>query len=93
MKKLSELVDSNVVLVTNHDDWEALYVNGVSIYQAHDIDARDLAKHSLEQGKLYNVIESSYDELYDIGNYPDKIDDIPEWQRITLSDDTIINPD
>lgn len=92
MKKLSEFLDSPVVLVTNHDDWEALYINGKCDYQAHNIDTKSLVKACLEHGKMYNLVYSSYDELMNVGNYPDTLDDIPEWIEITLSDDSTVNP-
>lgn len=92
MKKLSEIVDSPVVLVTNHDDWQAIYINGKCDYQAHDINMRELVKTCLEHGKMYNVVYSSYDELMDAGRYPDTLDEIPEWIEVTLSDDSDVTP-
>lgn len=83
--KLSERVDSPVVLVTNYDDWEALYVNGVSVYQGHDIPRYVLVKTCLEAGAHYCSVYSSYEELEMTGNFPDQLDDIPVVLEITTA--------
>ncbi|HPD99505.1 MAG TPA: hypothetical protein PKV52_04510 [Candidatus Saccharibacteria bacterium] len=35
----------NKIVVLSVDDWEALYVNGVNVYEDHMIEVRDLAKY------------------------------------------------
>lgn len=85
--KLSELCDSPVVLVTNHDDWNALYINGTAKEQAHNIDADTLVKECLKVGKHYCTVYSDYDELQIEGQYPDKLDDIPSHIEIEQSAD------
>lgn len=87
MKKLSELVDSPVVLVTNHDDWEGLFINGVADHQAHKVQRDDLVKACLKAGQNYCTVYASYDELEISGQFPDNLDDLPEYIEIELAKD------
>jgi len=82
---LSKKVDSKVVLVTNFDDWEALFVNGEVKIQAHSIDRKYLVKYCLEYNTMYCVVGSSSDELDLSGEYPYLLDDIIEYQDILLA--------
>lgn len=80
--KLSEKVTSPVVVVSNDDDWEALYVNGVSVTQEHSIRRDELIDVCLKHGQKPCYVTSYYDDLDIQGRYPDNLDDIPEYQHI-----------
>lgn len=74
--KLSEKVKSNVVIVTNYDDWEALYVNGIAVAQDHKISRETVVEHCLKENTMFETVEAYHDELESVGQYPDNIDDV-----------------
>lgn len=80
--KLSEQVTSPVVIVSNDDDWEALYVNGRSIKQDHSISRDELIDVCLKHGQKPCYVTVYYDDLDIEGRYPDNLDDLPPYQKI-----------
>lgn len=86
MSNLEDKLNSVVVLVTNHDDWEALYINGKAVIQEHKIQRSDLVRYCLEYNTMYCEVSASYEELEMSGRYPDNLNDIPEYDDITLKD-------
>lgn len=62
------------ILVTNCDDWEALYINGELYTQDHKIKRGVFRK---VKGKLLQQ-EISYDYTSSCGYLPEKYEDIPK---------------
>ena len=62
------------ILVTNNDDWEALYIDGKLFTQDHEIKRNVLRK---VKGKLYGQ-DISNEYTYDCGYLPDNYEDIPK---------------
>ena len=64
----------HLVILSNNDDWQALFSNGVLVEQAHEIVPNDLAKHVPIASIAYEdmplpVIKT----LYDCGQFPEGI--------------------
>lgn len=69
----SNVTPPSLVLVTNHDDWEGLYVNGVLYTQGHRIDHDDLLR---AVGIELKTVEPDGEWLYGRGNLPDRLDEV-----------------
>lgn len=80
--KLSEKVTSKIVVVSNDDDWEGLYIDGVEDTQDHKIRRDYLVEICVKHGTVPTYVTAMYDALYDEGRYPSKLDDIPEYQEV-----------
>lgn len=61
------------VLVTNHDDWMGLYVNGVLFTEGHDIRPRDLLAAA---GIELETVEPDGEWLYECGHLPQKLSEV-----------------
>lgn len=64
----------NGILVTNYDDWEALYINGKVLTQGHKVSRADIRK---VKGKLFEQGVDN-EHTYEVGYLPDNYADIPE---------------
>ena len=62
------------ILVTNCDDWEALYIDGKGIAQDHKLKRNVFRK---VKGKLFQQ-EISYEYTSECGYLPDNYEDIPK---------------
>ncbi len=65
--------NKTAVLVTNNDDWEALYVNGELVAQDHQIHRNNF----LDIGE-YVTWEVSSEYTQSVGYLPDYLNDIPD---------------
>jgi hypothetical protein len=62
------------ILVTNYDDWEALYIDGKCVAQDHKLNWKLLRS---VKGKLFEQgIDNEY--TYEVGQLPDEYDNIPK---------------
>ncbi len=64
------------VLVTNCDDWEGLYIDGVLVEECHKINFKDWV------GKISELTEVEVTSEWlgeDVGSLPSSISDIPKW--------------
>lgn len=65
---------NHLVVLTNNDDWQALFKNGVLVEQAHEIVPADLAKHCPLGSFTYEDMPLAViKHLYDAGQFPDGI--------------------
>lgn len=62
-------------LVTNHNDWEGLYVDGVLHTQGHTVRLRDLAAAA---GFDLEVKDVSFWLGHEVTHLPDNLKDIPK---------------
>lgn len=78
MKKIKD-INETVVLVTNYNDWEALYVNGVSVCQSHIISRKLLVEECLKAKEQFLTVEA-YSEKLDLeGQFPDKLSELEDF--------------
>ncbi len=68
----------NIVIATNHDDWEGVFVDGEQKTSGHKIEISDLIPY-LRDGD-FTIARWSIDSDYtaDLGCYPDELTEIPE---------------
>jgi hypothetical protein len=72
----------DVIIATNFDDWEALYIDGVVVYQHHHVTNRDLGEALVGKAvKSFEVVEIVPYDLWETGEYPEKFEDIPEEKK------------
>ena len=65
---------NHLVVLTNNDDWQALFCNGVLVEQAHEIVPNDLAKHCPIASFTYEDMPLEViKHLYEAGMFPDGI--------------------
>lgn len=63
---------NELVIVSNGDDWEALYVNGKLTDEGHSIRIRDLAAHTPIGSIAERTLNSEgYDQLAYVGRFGD----------------------
>lgn len=61
----------HLVILTNNDDWQALFKDGVLVEQAHEITIWDVAKHVPIASLRYEDMPLSVNKtLYDYGEFP-----------------------
>lgn len=60
-------------IVSNQDDWEALYLNGKLVIEGHRLSAEDIL-NTLDVQKYYYNVSSEW--TYD-NSLPDNLSDIP----------------
>ena len=67
-----------IVIATNHDDWEALYVDGVQVASGHTVSREELLPHIVKEPceVFLWYVEPEYS--YDMGGFDDKLEDIPK---------------
>lgn len=62
---------SKVILVTNSDDWEGVYVDSLLVAEGHKID-REAFINILKQANTFDyTTEEAGEWLYDWGNLPE----------------------
>ena len=63
---------SKYVLVTNYDDWEGLYLNGILQLEGHTVRREDLMELIINTNKKVTDFEEvdAYGWLYDGGTLP-----------------------
>lgn len=69
----------NLVLVSNGDDWEALYVNGKKVFSHHKvgIDQVSLWSARLQMEIIIKHCTEKYNDIVqDIGDFPDNLNEI-----------------
>lgn len=65
---------NHLVILSNNDDWQALFSNGVLVEQAHEIVPNDLAKHCPIASIRYEDISLAVTRcLYQVGAFPSDI--------------------
>ncbi len=68
----------SITLVTNGDDWEGLYINGVLMIEGHQITLRDLVD-ALDLGVSLDQVEVTTKYLgEEVTSLPEKLSTIPE---------------
>lgn len=65
-----------ITIVSNGDDWEGLYLDGVLFCEGHDVTLRDLARAlDLENEKIYVSTEWLGGKA---SNLPEKLSKVPK---------------
>lgn len=67
-----------IIFVSNHDDWEALYINGIRVAQGHHVTREETVRHI--RGCSGQAVQYSVSPEYtaDLGELPERFSDIPE---------------
>lgn len=72
-------VVNRLVLVSNGDDWEALYVNGKKVFANHRIPVEEIIKWSLHLEvpleKRFTTKEYT-EKCYNEGDFDDNLEDV-----------------
>lgn len=67
------------IVIASYDDWEALYVDGVSVCQDHKITIQDL-KEFVPNGQFKDLVNKEVDygwfEESGADSLPDKLEDV-----------------
>lgn len=67
---------TRLILVSNGDDWEALYLDGKSVCQDHTINRDILADYILDTKEKPVYLQGDPQQSYDLGRFPDKLEDV-----------------
>lgn len=77
----------NIVLTTNHDDWEAIFLDGKQQTAGHKIELNELIPYLRDGDFTIERWSVNSEYTYDLGCYPDLLSDIPEkevYQKVIL---------
>lgn len=66
-----------ITLVTNYDDWEGLYVDGILKHQGNETDLMDVMLLVKDGYERYEEVEAG-EWLYDCGRLPDTLAAVKE---------------
>lgn len=64
-----------LVLVTNYDDWEGLYIDGELVLEGHEVRKEEMFE---KLGINYTEVEAAEGWLESIGRLPKKLSDVEE---------------
>jgi len=73
LNKINETIENKKLVIISGDDWEGIYIDGKLIDEGHSIDWRFVLK------VLGYNISGTYiedEEFWEIGNLPDKLEDL-----------------
>ena len=77
----------NKVIILSGNDWEALYVNGESVWQSHGIDLKDLNEYApIEHIDFYLANEELEDFALDTGYFPRSIEEVVKLYPTIVED-------
>ncbi len=66
-----------LVLVTNYDDWEGLYIDGVLVLEGHQVRKDEMFT---ALGINYTEVEADVSWLASRGSLPKKLSDVEEME-------------
>jgi hypothetical protein len=67
-----------LVFATNHDDWEAIYIDGVKQDCGHSLRFRELATYFTKPITRVVQLYISTEYSYEYGDFPNKLEDLPK---------------
>lgn len=72
-----ETIKSHELVVVQIDDWEALYVDGKSVLQNHDIEPKDMCNYTpIISLEVYQGCEKLEQYAHDYGYLPKSLDQV-----------------
>lgn len=75
---------SKVILVTNYDDWEGVYVDGVLVAEGHQIQKGDFMAILKQSNTFDYTTEEAGEWLSDWGNLPESYEKFLELNEESL---------
>lgn len=70
---------THIVRISNDDDWEGVYIDGVIADQNHSVDYRYILEKLNGMGLIrYEEFLVDQDWMYSQGHLPENLDEIPE---------------
>lgn len=67
---------SRLILVTNCDDWEALYLDGKCVAQDHEISRDELVDYVLDVREKHEYVETDGEQTCCLGCFPERLEDV-----------------